>query len=38
MIVAQIYIKIKSMGLIRFLLGQFDLIMDKIKSLIMFKN
>jgi hypothetical protein len=38
MIVAQIYIKIKFMGLTRFLIGQFDLIMGKIKSLIMFKN
>jgi hypothetical protein len=38
MIIGQIRIKIKSMDLIRPLIGQFDLIMGQIKSLIMFKN
>ena len=31
MIIGQIYIKIKSNDIIRFLIGQFDLIMDQIK-------
>jgi len=38
MIIGWICIKIKSKDLIRFLTGQFDLIMGQIKSLIMFKN
>jgi hypothetical protein len=31
MIIGQIYIKIKSNDIIRFLIGQFDLIIDQIK-------
>jgi hypothetical protein len=38
MIIRQICIKIKSSDIIRFLIGQFDLIICQIKSLIMFKN
>ena len=38
MIIEQIYINIKSNDLIRFLIGQFNLIMGQIKILIMFKN
>jgi len=38
MIIGLICIKIKSGDFIGFLIGQFDLIMDRIKSLIMFKN
>ena len=38
MIFGQICIKIKSRDIIRFLIGQFDLNMGQIKSLIMFKN
>jgi hypothetical protein len=32
MIIEKIYIKIKSRDLIRFLIGQFDLIMSQIKN------
>jgi hypothetical protein len=38
MIIKQICIKIKSKDIIRFLIGQFHLIMGQIKSLIVFKN
>jgi hypothetical protein len=38
MIIEWICTKIKFRDLIRFLIGQYDLIMDQIKSLIMFKN
>jgi hypothetical protein len=38
MIIRWIYIKIKSNDIIRFLIGQFNLIMGQIKSLIIFKN
>jgi hypothetical protein len=38
MIIERIYIKFKSKDIIRFLIGQFDLIMGQIKSLIMCKN
>jgi len=38
MIIGWICIKIKPKDIIRFLIGQFDLIMGQIKSLIMFKN
>jgi len=38
MIIGMICIKIKFKDLIRFLTGQFDLIIGQIKSLIMFKN
>ena len=38
MFIGRICIKIKSNDIIRFLIGRFDLIMDKIKSLIMLKN
>jgi len=38
MLIGRICIKIKSNDIIKFLIGRFDLIMDKIKSLIMLKN
>ena len=38
MIIGWICIKNKSSDLIRFLIGQFDLIMSQIKILIMLKN
>jgi hypothetical protein len=38
MIIGWIYIKIKSNDLIRFLIGQFNLIIGQIKILVMFKN
>jgi hypothetical protein len=38
MIIRWICIKIKHNVIIKFLIGQFDLIMGWIKSLIMFKN
>jgi hypothetical protein len=38
MIIEQICINIKPRDIIRVLIGQFDLIMGQIKSLIMFKN
>ena len=38
MIIGRIYMKIKSRDIIRFLIGQFDLIIGQIKSLIMFKD
>jgi hypothetical protein len=38
MIIGWICIKIKFMNIIKFLIGQFNLIMGQIKSLIMFKN
>ena len=38
MIIGRICIKIKSKDIIKFLIGQFDLIMGQIEFLIMFKN
>ena len=38
MIIGQICIKIKSKDIIKFLIGQFDLIMGQIEFLIMFNN
>jgi hypothetical protein len=38
MIIERICKKIKFRKIIKFLIGQFDLIMSQIKSLIMFKN
>lgn len=38
MVIEQIYIKIKPKDILRFVIGQFDLIMSQMKSLIMFKN
>jgi hypothetical protein len=38
MIIGWIYIKIKFKGLIRLLIGYYDLIMGLIKGLIKFKN
>ena len=38
MIIRRICIKIKFSDIIKFLIGQFDLIMGQIKNLIMFKN
>jgi hypothetical protein len=38
MIIERVRIKIKSNDIIRFLIGQFDLIMGQIKILIMFKS
>ena len=38
MVIEQIYIKIKPKDIIRSVIGQFDLIMGQMKSLIMFKN
>jgi hypothetical protein len=38
MIIGRVCIKIKSNDIIRFLIGQFDLIMGQIKILIMFKS
>jgi len=38
MFIEWICLKIKSKGIIKFLMGQFDLITGQIKNLIMFKN
>jgi hypothetical protein len=38
MIFGQIYITIKSRDIITFLVGQFDLIMNQIKNVIIFMN
>jgi hypothetical protein len=38
MIIERICVKIKPKNIIRFLIGQFDLIMGQVKSLIIFKN